>query len=109
MSQQMHPDEEPRGYQAAYSPPINNYEGGPTYQSQYTGMAGQKLGQQTSSRPSSVGARLALAIVSVVMLVPLSGILVGNPEASIMRYMALAVVCVTIVIINLLFNLKRSW
>lgn len=73
--------------------------------------------QQPDSRSSlSAGQRLALAIVSVSVLVPLVAILIegsissdnaGNPLIIGSRLIALLLVCLTIMVVNLAFNRNR--
>jgi hypothetical protein len=63
--------------------------------------------QPTRREKASPGQRLALAIVSVVMLVPLSGIaigLIGVSHLWVVGLMALGAICLTIIIINGIFN-----
>jgi len=53
--------------------------------------------------------RLALAIVSVVMLVPLSAIVLGTAGGGIFSggLIALGLVCLTIMVVNIAFNYRR--
>ncbi len=109
MSQQMHYDEmgreQPR-YDAGYSP-------GHSYPSY--GAPGQKISFSAPGidKSASAGQRLALASVSVVMLIPILGIIMGtsNGTSSIFGFagglIALGLVCVTIMVINIAFNLRH--
>jgi hypothetical protein len=112
MSQQMHFDEEQHGYQATYTPPINEQRG-PEYADSLGAISGQKLGASYSGRSPSPGQRLALAIVSVccVMLSALATLTSGPDTFStiIAKLIALVVVCATLVIINVVFNIRHSW
>lgn len=73
---------------------------------------GGKIHSSLQFRPrerASAGQRLALAIVSVVMLVPLTGIVVGLVSVSqlwIVGLMALGAICLTLIIINAIFNVN---
>ncbi len=110
MSQQMNFDEEQRGYQSGYTPSAA-YEEGPDYRPPVNEPQGYKLNQyQFTPRSTMVtaGQRLALAIVSVAILVPIIGILLGDSGldsiAFLIRLIALAVVCFTLIFINFIFN-----
>lgn len=113
MSQQMN-FEEQRGYQATYSSPENSGQSF-EYGDHFAGQTGQKLGQinfTPSSHSASAGQRLALAIVSVIVLIPLAGILVGSHGAAsffliVSGLIALGLVCLTIAVINIVFNMRR--
>ena len=107
MSQQTNFDEEQRGYQGTYSPPPNPQRG----YYQYYEPGGQKLGQTHVERSPSAGQRLALAIVSVIALIPLLGILSttqpygpGGYFLDPARLIVMVVACLTIVAINIVFN-----
>ena len=107
MSQQMNFDEEQRGYQGTYSPPPTPERG----YYQFHEAPGQKLSQAYSGSSPSPGQRLALAIVSVAILVPVIAILLGDASlqfaALIGRLIGLGIVCLAIVIVNIVFNLRR--
>jgi hypothetical protein len=110
MSQQMD-YEEGRGEQQA--PPFNNYQSG-YQQDPFIGSYGQKLSAPVdTSRGASVGQRLALAIVSICMLVPLTGIVLGitGSQDSVLTLIggliALGVICVTIMVVNIAFSWRR--
>ena len=80
MSQQMNFDEEQRGYSTGYTPHAS-YEDEPNVRPPVNEPQGYKLGQyQSTPRPTIISAaqRLALAIVSVAILVPILGILLGD-------------------------------
>ncbi len=101
------------GYSAGYTPHAT-YEDGPDVRPPANDPQGYKLGQyQFTPNPSmvSAGQRMALAIVSVVMLIPILGILLGNPDLAfvdlMVRLIGLGVVCLTIAIINVVFNRGR--
>lgn len=110
MSQQMHFDEEQRGYSSGYTPHAS-YEDGPDMRPPVNEPQGYKLGQyQFTSNPSTITAsqRLALAIVSVAILVPISAILLSDSGLAffelIGRLIGLGVVCLAIAIVNIVFN-----
>lgn len=113
--------EEPRGYQPVYTTSIK--EDDFAYESRYE-EPGQKvyprpaLGTVPVARPSTIspGQRLALAIVSVSILVPVIAILIeggisddqaGNFIILAGRLIALALVCLTVMVVNLAFNRHR--
>jgi len=117
MSQEMRYDESGREHQ---SPPVDTYDAGyqgGAYRDPFAGASGQKLSmpyQQQSSQTLSAGQRLALAIVSVVMLVPLSGIIFGTAIGSgaggfalLGGLIGLGLICLTIMVINFVFNFKH--
>lgn len=115
MSQQSQFEEENRHYRHGYEPSMQDDEfahgNGP-----YEG--GQKVfyTQPTSRKSFSAGQRLALAIVSVSVLIPLAAIILeGNVSSDTAgnflligeRLIALALVCLTIMIVNIAANWKR--
>lgn len=116
MSQQMHYEESDQVRRGA---PIDSYDLG--YQSGYhdpfVGSSGQKLSlgnmsfQGSRDKVASAGQRLALAIVSVVMLVPLAAIIMGTTYSQFFSLVggliAFVIVCVTITVINIVFNLRH--
>ncbi|HEV2580143.1 MAG TPA: hypothetical protein VGT44_04750 [Ktedonobacteraceae bacterium] len=114
MSQQMHYDEAERERQGA---PIDHYDAGYQggYRDPYAG--GQKISfgntsfQDVKDKTASAGQRLALAIVSVAMLVPLAGIIMGTTFTQFFSLVggliAMAIVCVTIMVINIVFNFRH--
>ncbi|TMD62574.1 MAG: hypothetical protein E6I91_15445 [Chloroflexi bacterium] len=90
-------------------PPYGNYETG--YKDPFMGSyAGQKLSSQQGlgSSNTPAGMRLALAIVSVAVLIPLSAIILTTSGGSIFSggLIALGLVCLTIMIVNVAFNLS---
>lgn len=108
MSQQMHENYE--GYQSVYTPPANDSHD--FVDKQPLGVSpGQKIGSHFPRTASSSGQGLALAIVSVVMLVPLAAILLGNPSLSffalVTRVIAMGLVCLALTAINIAYNFKR--
>jgi hypothetical protein len=88
------------------------YRNNPQYSDQLADAIAQRLryGPRTGMQPATVpsaGQRLALAIVSVIMLVPLFGIILGTASFSgLIATLAVILVCLTILGINLAFNLK---
>ncbi|QBD78453.1 hypothetical protein EPA93_21630 [Ktedonosporobacter rubrisoli] len=110
MSYQMPSEGESQRYQSGYSAG----ELGSSYSDSFGSQQSQKIGQIPSSPSSTIGPRLALAIVSVVMLVPLSAIILLGGSSSmegfgfiVSRLIALGLVCITIAIINVVFNFKH--
>ena len=115
MSQQMHYDE--TGQERPRTP-INSYDSGyqAGYGDPYAGASGQKISfsdvsfQASRDRGVSAGQRLALAIVSVVMLIPAVAIIMGTTVGQFFSFIggliALALICVTIMVINIVFNHK---
>ncbi|MGH2495888.1 MAG: hypothetical protein ACRDIV_14420 [Ktedonobacteraceae bacterium] len=118
MSQEMRYDE---GGRERQRPPMDQYDAGyqagGAYRDPFAGASGQKLStsysQQPSSQVLSAGQRLALAIVSVVMLVPLSGIVFGTALgaggglALLGGLIGLGLICLTIMVINIAFNYRH--
>ena len=109
MSQQMHYDEAGRERQRPEFD--NSYDAG--YQSGYRdpfmGSSGQKLSMPVmpaSDKMASAGQRLALAIVSVIMLVGVSAITLtsGNSPGGLVGLIGLAIVSFVILGINIVFN-----
>lgn len=108
MSQQMHFEEEPRGYQATYTPALEENSG--SYPQPAAHMPGQKIGLSYSGGGASPGQRLALAIVSMVVL--LGGLaILSNGFAStyelVAKLIGLMVICLTTLLINVVFNWRR--
>ena len=116
MSQEMHYDE---GGRERQRPPMDTYDAGyqAPYRDPFAGASGQKLSMpqfsQQSSQALSAGQRLALAIVSVVMLVPLSGIIFGTALGAggglslLGGLIGLGLICLTIMVINIAFNYRH--
>ena len=88
------------------------YRSNPQYNDQLADAIAQRIryGSRTGIQPATVptaGQRLALAIVSVIILVPLLGIILGTASfGGLISLVALILVCLTILGINLAFNLK---
>ena len=116
MSQEMRYDE---GGREGQRPPMDTYDTGyqaGAYRDPFAGASGQKLSmpfQQQSNSSLSAGQRLCLAIVSVVMLVPLSGIIFGIAAGAggglslLGALIGLGVICLTIMVINIAFNSRH--
>jgi hypothetical protein len=111
MSQQMEFDETSRQRQ---EPPFDHYDAG--YRDPFMGSYGaQKIPPQSTSYSSggvSAGQRLALAIVSLVLLVPTSGIVLGILHSdgffgTASALIGLGLICVTIMVVNIAFALKK--
>jgi hypothetical protein len=108
--QQMDFDETNRQRQ---EPPFDNYGAG--YRDPFmNSYAGQKLSPQGTGAGSnaSAGMRLALAIVSLCLLVPISAIVLGisngaGPFGLLGGLIVLGVICLTIIIVNVAFNYRR--
>lgn len=110
MSQQNMEFEEPIGQQQA--PPFDNYQTG--YRDPFAASYGQKIPTSPSSGVASAGQRLTLAMVSLVILLPLSSILFGTILGTVGGFMGLmgaliglGVICVTIIAVNFTFNYRR--
>lgn len=93
-----------------HEPPFDNYGAG--YKDPFSGSyAGQKLSSQKGLGTNNVpaGMRLALAIVSVVMLVPLSAIILGTAGDGVFSggLIALGLICFTIMVVNFVFNFRH--
>lgn len=107
MSQHMEYDEPSHGYTG------NVREGTEPSSDDYSGVREQKLGQDAPTNSGVTGtARLILAIWSLIATVGSMGILVALVRAlpgigSVIGLIALAMVCLTIVAINIVFNLRR--
>ncbi len=112
MSQQyMDNEESSRGYQAQASYP-GSHEPSPGFDDAFSGVSGQKIGQYSSGGAASAGQRLALAIVSLCLLVPLAGAILGITAgiggfAIIIGLIAMGMMCLTIMVVNLVFNLSH--
>ena len=104
MSQQMHYDENNGERQ---SPPYQGYGG--SYQDPFIASSGQKLSSRDFGRGASAGQRLALAIVSIVMLVGATAIIFGNSNIIVTPFLmiAFALICLTIIAVNAIFNSSR--
>lgn len=117
MSQQMHSDEELRGYagsreyETSYTPALG--EPGGSYEQLYTLMPAQKIATnfRTGEKNSpSAGQRLALAIVSLVVLLgALFAISDGSYSFMMIaaRLVGVVVICLAIVAINFIYGFRR--
>ena len=110
MSQQMNYEE---GRSERQAPPFNNYQSGYS-QDPFIGSYGQKISTPADApRGPSFGQRLALAIVSICMLVPLTGIILGitGSQNSLLALVggliALGVICLTIMVVNIAFSWRH--
>lgn len=110
MSQQMNYEESRSEGQA---PPFNNYQSGYS-QDPFIGSYGQKISTPVDTpRGASVGQRMALAIVSICMLVPLTAIILGitGSQDSVLTLIggliALGVICITIMVVNIAFGWRH--
>ena len=101
MSQQMNYDE---GMGERQSPPYQGYGG--SYQDPFIASSGQKLSTQEFGKGASSGQRLALAIVSIVLLVGATAIIFGNPNIVVTPFLLIAfgLICLTIILVNAIFN-----
>jgi len=89
------------------------YTGNPQYNDQLADAIAQRLrlefrGGSQHPRGATAGQRLALAIVSIAILVPLLGIILGTSIFSgIFSILALALVCLAIIVVNIMFNIMN--
>ena len=104
MSQQMNYDE---GSGERQSPPYQGYQAG--YQDPFIASSGQKLSTRDFGKGASAGQRLALAIVSIVMLVGATAIIFGDSNIIVTPFLmiAFALICITIIAVNAIFNNAR--
>ncbi len=104
MSQQMNYDE---GIGERQSPPYQGYQAG--YQDPFIASSGQKLTLRDFGRGASAGQRLALAIVSIVMLAVVSAIILGdsNVVVSLSLMIVFGLICFTIIAVNAIFNISH--
>ena len=114
MYQQPMPRDEREWQGSSYVPPGTNpeynqgYRGDPQDKDQLAEAIAQRLraefhlGLQPSTHPSA-GQRLALAIVSLVLLVPLVSIIFAAAGAF-GGLIGLGVICLAVVLVNLVFN-----
>src|SRR5438067_12604824 len=104
MSQQMNYDE---GIGERQTPPYQGYQA--SYQDPFIASSGQKLSTRDFGRGASAGQRLALAIVSIVLLLGATAIIFGNPAIAFTPFLLIAFdfICVTIIAVNALFNIIR--
>jgi hypothetical protein len=103
----------PEGSPKVDERPYDSYDQGLSSQNQRSrsgGQSGSSNSQQpgagfsfrSDARKATAGQRLALAIVSVVMLVPLTAIVLGTLQFA--GLFAIGLICLTLVIINGIFN-----
>lgn len=104
MSQQMNYDE---GNGERQTPPYHGYQA--SYQDPFIVSSGQKLSSRDFGKGASAGQRLALAIVSIAMLVFVTAIIFGNPAIAVTPFLMIAfgLICVTIIAVNAIFNITR--
>jgi hypothetical protein len=104
MSQQMNYDD---GSGVRQSPPYQGYQAG--YQDPFIASSGQKLSSRDFGRGASAGQRLALAIVSIVMLVGATAIIFGDSNIVVTTFLLIAfgLICFTIIAVNAIFNSSR--
>ena len=106
MSQQMNFEETNRQQQASS---FEGYEAG--YRDPFVNTFGaQKVSGQPVGRGASAGQRLALAIVSICVLIPLSGIILGifaSADLILAGLIGLGVVCFTIIAVNIVFSYRH--
>jgi hypothetical protein len=109
MSQRMEYDESDSQQQI---PQYDNYQSG--YRDPFAGQSGNYSGQKipagfSISRGASAGQRLALAIVSLCLLVPLISVIVpvsvGN-GVFLGGLIALGIICFTVIAVNFVFNMR---
>lgn len=112
------PRDEHERRNSSYADPVSSsgydegYAGNPQYSNQLADAIAQRLrydfrtGMQPATVPSA-GQRLALAIVSIVILVPLLGIILGTASLSgWVAPIALILVSLTIIGVNIAFNFR---
>jgi hypothetical protein len=104
MSQQMNYEEGSGEHQSL---PYQGYQAG--YQDPFIASSGQKLSSRDFSRGASAGQRLALAIVSIVMLVGATAIIFGNSSIIVTPFLMLAfgMICLAIIAVNAIFNITH--
>ncbi len=104
MSQQMNFDEEIGNQQ---TPPYQGYQA--SYQDPFIASSGQKLNSREFGRGASAGQRLALAIVSIVMLALVSVIIFSNTSIviSLSLMIVFGLICFTIIVVNAIFNINH--
>ncbi|HLI05662.1 MAG TPA: hypothetical protein VKV40_03760 [Ktedonobacteraceae bacterium] len=113
MSQQSQFEGEERHYQSGYSS-YSQDEESPQSNHLHEGFGQKVFHAQPVGRFLSAGQRLALAIVSVCVLIPLVAIILSNTSSDTggifvigEQLIALAVVCLTIMVINIAANWRR--
>src|SRR5215472_9387789 len=107
MSQQMHFEEEQRGYQPTYTPSLEENAG--SYNQRIEEAQAQKIGSFSRSGGPSAGQRLALGIVSLFVLFAGMGFLSSGDISSLFvmaaRLVGLIVVCIGVIAVNYFFNI----
>lgn len=101
MSQRMDYDEPGEQQNSSF----DSYQSG--YREPFASTFGQKI--PTVSHTPSAGQRLALAIVSLCLLVPLISVIIpvsvsAGPFAFVGGLIAIGVICITIIAVNFVFN-----
>jgi hypothetical protein len=111
VSQQMEYDETNRQRQ---EPPYDHYDAGYRDPFLNTSLGAQKIPPRPAGYRSGVtaGQRLALAIVSIALLVPISAIVLGILHddgffGTASALIGLGLVCVTIMVVNIAFAWRR--
>lgn len=104
MSQQMNYDE---GIGERQTPPYKGYQA--NYQDPFIASSGQKISARDFGSGASAGQRLALAIVSVVMLIGATAIIFGNSAIVVTPFLLIAfgLICFTIIAVNAIFNISH--
>jgi hypothetical protein len=105
MAQNMQFDEEPRDYQATYTPTLGENSG--SYNQRVA--EAQKIGtfQSTNGKSASAGQRLALAIVSMIGLCIGLNVFGGNDNSIFIvaaKLAGLLIVAIAAIAINAIFN-----
>ena len=113
MSQHMEYEEGAQGYQGGYSSPGSQQGQEVNFDDHFAGFSGQKIGQ-FGGQSATAGQRLALAIVSLCLLVPLTAIIFGITISGIGGFfgltgglIGLAIVSIAIIAVNFVFNHNR--
>ncbi len=113
MSQQMEYGEGAQSYQSGYGAPGGQQQSqGVNFDDHFAGFSGQKIGPFGGQAPTA-GQRLALAIVSLCLLVPLTPTILGIATGMGGFFgltgglIGLGIVCAAIVAVNFVFNHSR--
>jgi hypothetical protein len=85
--------------------PLHSNEGSPDYTGSYYQAPPQKVTSNKGSLGDRafLGGRIAVAICSLAFLIPLSAITLSNSGL-----IAFGMVCLTVIVVNIVFNL-RNW